>query len=76
VPLDPKYLTQPKRGPRCSVGLALETLQDERHDLLQALLTTPGVVWTKAQEHSEEDLGVFLKAESLSRHARGRCTCD
>lgn len=65
----------PKKGPRCSVGVALVALAPaERRKVLAALaapqITSPAIVrWFKQKGNS-------ISPSSVNRHRRGECSCD
>lgn len=71
-----KYRTPPRKGRQCLVGRTLDHLDDDRAGFLRQLIGDPAVMWSKIEEHSTDDFGVRLPAQTVSRHARGLCTCD
>ena len=70
-----RYRQPTRNGPTCLVGKLLGQLDDSRADLLRAVLDDPDVMWIRVEEHSQEDFGTTIPANTASRHARGRCAC-
>ena len=70
-----KYRNTRSRGPTCSVGRFLDTGDPDKVELFRKIEQLPDVVWAQVEEHSEQDLGVKLRAHALRRHARGKCAC-
>lgn len=71
-----RYRQRPKQGPGCLVGRLLSDLDHDLADTLGRILADPDVVWSRVEEHSQEDFGTKIPASTASRHARGRCGCD
>ena len=64
-----------KRGPTCTVCVALQLLPKDDAAVLTGWLTDPNVPYTKISEQTEDDDDTpTLGASELSRHARGRCS--
>jgi len=65
-----------RKGPGCSVGLALALLSDSEADALLSMLT--GKAWKSSQIadelHAEHQ--VEIKGETIARHRRGGCSCE
>ncbi len=65
-----------KRGPECGVGRFLTSADAETIDDFWTLVAHPQVTYAAIQEHAPADLGAPLKAQTISRHVRGLCSCN
>jgi hypothetical protein len=71
-------LSTPQKGPRCSVAIGLEVLDDEHRTRLLAAVASPEVTATAIQVRTGQDdwPGPKVNDRAVSRHRRGLCQCQ
>jgi len=68
-----------RKGPGCSVGIALASLPDSESTALTAMLASqPDLGGWKNVDISEaiKGSGIRIKGETIARHRRGGCSCE
>lgn len=63
-----------KKGPTCSVGLLLSTLDDKTADTLRRAMANPHAGGVTISDALRE-MGHAVAAPAVQRHRRGQCRC-
>lgn len=69
---DPQYV--PKRGPSCTVGLAMQEMDDDTLKKFTAAMANTSAAGTLIA-HALQDLGYKVRPDAIQRHRRGACRC-
>ena len=65
-----------KKGPRCTVGVALSKLEGERLEKALSALDAPEIRHNMIATRLSEWTGERLGATTVGRHRRKECLCD
>lgn len=72
-----RKLAPVKKGPTCTMGLLLATIDaDDRATLLEWLNNPREYAGTRIAEELTAEFGQRIGAEAVQRHRRGRCLCS
>lgn len=76
VDLAKQASTDARKGPTCSVCMALAELEPSESAALRSLLSNPRWRYSELSERlrNDPDTPLDLNAHSLARHARGGCS--
>jgi hypothetical protein len=69
---DPQYT--PKRGPTCTVGLAMKDMDEDTLKKFTAAMANPSAAGTLIAK-AVQDLGFKVRPDAIQRHRRGACRC-
>ena len=69
---DPQYA--PRRGPECTVSIAISEMDDDTLAKFTAAMDNPSAAGTLIAE-ALRDLGFKVRADAVQRHRRGACRC-
>ena len=69
---DPQYA--PRRGPRCTVSLATQQMDEATLKKFTAAMENSSAASTLIAQ-ALQDLGYKVRADALQRHRRGACRC-
>jgi len=62
------------QGPRCTVGILLDELNDHDTKILTVAMERPAIAGTAIAEYLTEQ-GHPMNASPINRHRKGRCSC-
>ena len=68
-----------RKGPSCSVGIALASLPDSESAALDSMLASKPDLggWKNADiADAIKGSGIRIKSETIGRHRRGGCSCE
>jgi len=69
-----------RKGPGCSVGIALASLPDSESIALTAMLASNPTLdggWKNVDiSEAIKGSGIRIKGETIARHRRGGCSCE
>jgi hypothetical protein len=69
---DPQYV--PKRGPSCTVSLAMKDMDKDTLRKFTAAMANTSAAGTLIAE-ALQGLGYKVRADAIQRHRRGACRC-
>lgn len=64
-----------KKGPRCNVGIFLETLQKPEATEIRALMADQAYTHSAFSRWALKKREYKVSSESFSRHRKGECAC-
>jgi hypothetical protein len=69
---NPQYT--PRRGPDCSIAIAIAQMDDDTLNKFQAAMDNPSAPGTEIAK-ALVDLGYLVRPDAIQRHRRGACRC-
>jgi hypothetical protein len=69
---DPQYV--PKRGPSCTVHLAMQNMDADTLEKFTAAMANPSAAGTLIAK-ALQDLGFKVRPDAIQRHRRRACRC-
>ena len=70
-----RFLQAGNGGSRCTVGIALGTLDDTDAQFLREVLAHPQMVAARVEDFSKSTWGIRIPASSVNRHVKDKCAC-
>jgi len=70
-----KERSQGRRGPRCTMGLAIEAMNEKDREDTLAALAEPGILGTAISRVLKAH-GFDVGADTVNRHRRRVCSCE
>jgi hypothetical protein len=64
-----------RRGPDCGVAIAIQNHPDRAADIEELIDATPTTIQYSVAAETLNEVGIPLKADTISRHKRKRCSC-
>jgi len=71
-----RFLQASNGGTRCTVAIALDTLDDADAQFLREVLAHPLMVAARVEALSKDTWGTRLPSSSVRRHVMQRCACE